>query len=102
MARGSRKTRINLSVDPQIHKAAMQRFAALGMSASGFVESQLAFFLQVTEPIVPLLEAENSELTPEIRAAARSFFTRSAALAAQGTSTITDLHAKFQESDTDK
>jgi hypothetical protein len=102
MAKQGNKARLNITVDPHIYEAARRRFPALGLSMSAFVESQLALFLQATEPMAEILESGTSMQTTEARTAVRAFFVRSAATVAQGTATVTHLHRDFEESHTDK
>ena len=76
------KTRLNLTIDPEIYRAAKARFAIADMNMSGFVEDQLVLFLQLTEPLVPLFEAvERGDVQPDLRqAAARNLARRSSTL----------------------
>jgi antitoxin component of RelBE/YafQ-DinJ toxin-antitoxin module len=70
-----RKQRINLTVDPDIYRDAKRLFTALDMNMSQFVELNLAQFLQLTRPMIPVLEEiERGNQDPaELKTALRAF-----------------------------
>lgn len=69
------KARANLTVDPDIYRESMRVFATLDMSMSGFLEQQLALFLQMIAPLRPVMEqVELGKVDPaELKAAMRAF-----------------------------
>lgn len=73
------KTRLNLTIDPDIHREARRVFGAMDMNMSAFVEIQLARFLQTVQPLMPLLdEVERGERDPaDAKAAMRIWFAHS-------------------------
>jgi hypothetical protein len=77
-----RKQRINLTVDPDIYREAVRRFKIMDSSISAFLEQNLALFIQMTEPLVPLIEqAESGEVDPaQMKSAMRSFLMHSTAV----------------------
>lgn len=89
MAQKRIKARINLTIDPAIYQAAVRRFQILDMSVSAFTEAQMALFLQMTEPLAPLIEAvDRGEADPAVlKAAVRAHFARSTVEAGEVTIT---------------
>lgn len=73
---GRRKKTVTFTVDADIHQEAMRRFRAMDMTLSGFIEQNLAQFLQGTESLLPLIDAVERGEQPSpasVKAAARSF-----------------------------
>jgi antitoxin component of RelBE/YafQ-DinJ toxin-antitoxin module len=99
-----KKARLNLTIDPEIYQAARERFPSLGMSMSGFVEMQLALFLQFTEPVKEILESP--DVTPvKVKTAVRSFFNRTSVYVTEGAALIARMqldHEEAPSSDTDE
>jgi hypothetical protein len=99
-----KKARLNLTIDPQIYQAARERFPSLGMSMSGFVEMQLALFLQFTEPVKEILQSPDA--TPaEVKTAVRSFFNSSSVYVTEGSALIARMQRDHEETpltDTDE
>ncbi len=52
----SNKARLNLTIDPAVYRQARRAFDLMEMNMSGFVEMQLALFLQGIKPFEPLME----------------------------------------------
>jgi len=75
----TRKSRLNLTIDPDIYRESRRLFNVLDLNMSGFVEMQLAAFLQLTRPLIPVLEAvEAGTVDPaELKVAMRSFMANS-------------------------
>jgi hypothetical protein len=60
-----RKARLNLTIDPDIYRSSRRVFNALDMNMSGFIEQQLATFLQFAAPLEVLLkQTEGGEIDP--------------------------------------
>lgn len=76
------RRRINLTVDNDIHREAMRRFRAMDSSMSAFVEQNLALFIQMTEPLMPMIEqAESGTVDPvQMKTAMRAFLMHSTAV----------------------
>lgn len=70
-----KKERLNVTVDPDIARSARRVFKLLDMNMSGFVEQNLAMFLQVITPFEPVMEqVERGEVDPAtLKAAMRAF-----------------------------
>jgi len=70
-----KKERLNVTVDPDIARSARRAFRLLDMNMSGFVEQNLAMFLQVIEPFEPVMdEIERGTADPAtLKAAMRAF-----------------------------
>jgi hypothetical protein len=70
-----RKARLNLTIDPDIHRDARRVFSALDMNMSGFIEGQLVTFLQMFRPFESLLDqVEAGTVDPAaLKVAMRSF-----------------------------
>jgi hypothetical protein len=99
-----KKARLNLTIDPEIYRAARLRFPALGMNMSGFVEQQLAVFLQITEPMKEILTSPDVPPS-EVKAAVRSFFHGGSVYVTESSALIARLHRDSEQdflSDTDK
>lgn len=77
-----KKQRINLTVDPDIYRESVRRFTLMDASMSAFLEQNLAMFIQMTEPLVPLLEqVESGEADPvQMKSAMRAFLLNSTAV----------------------
>jgi antitoxin component of RelBE/YafQ-DinJ toxin-antitoxin module len=73
------KARLNLTIDPDIHRQARRVFDAMEMNMSAFVEIQLAKFLQTVQPLTPLLEqvAAGERDAADAKAAIRIWFAHS-------------------------
>lgn len=71
----STKARLNLTIDPDIYRASRRVFNVLDMNMSGFVEMQLAAFLQVIKPFEAVMEqVEAGNVDPAaLKAAMRAF-----------------------------
>ncbi len=82
MPRLGKKTRLNLTIDPDIHREAREVFGAMDLNMSSFVEMQLAQFLQMVRPLLPMMEGiQNGNQSPsEIKAAMRVFMAQSQAM----------------------
>jgi len=82
MSQAGTKTRVNISVDTDMHREAKRRFPVLDLTFSGWVEDQLALFLQATDGMVPYLEAiEAGEADPaQVKAFLRSFLATSTSM----------------------
>lgn len=77
-----RKERMNVTVDPDIARAARRAFKLLDMNMSGFFEQNLAMFLQVIKPFEPVMDqVERGEVDPAtLKAAMRAFQSSSAGM----------------------
>lgn len=75
----TRKSRLNLTIDPDIYRESRRLFNVLDLNMSGFIETQLAAFLQLTRPLLPLLDAvEDGSADPaEVKLAMRAFMANS-------------------------
>ena len=73
------KSRLNLTIDPDIYREARRIFRATDMNMSTFMEIQLAKFLQTIQPLMPLLEqVERGERdAADAKAAIRIWFAHS-------------------------
>lgn len=71
----TRKARLNLTIDPDIYRASRRVFNVMDMNMSGFIETQLALFLQMMQPFESLIEqAEAGEVDPaSVKSALRAF-----------------------------
>lgn len=78
----TRKKRVNFTVDPDLYREAARRFKLMDSSMSAFVEQNLAMFVQLTEPLSPLLDdVEAGTADPaQVKAAMRAFLLHSTAL----------------------
>lgn len=95
----TKKARLNLTIDPDIYRAARRRFNVMDLNMSAFIEQQLATFLQLTEPFAPLLDdVEAGKVDPAaLKSAVRSFNATGMTLIGEHLATFGQLQQEIQE-----
>jgi hypothetical protein len=103
-----RKARLNLTIDPDIYRSSRRVFNVLDMNMSGFIEQQLATFLQFAGPLEALLkQVEAGDVDP----AAYKIAMRALTVSATGLvgeqlvefgKVASELTKSIEEMDTDK
>ncbi len=69
------RKQVTISIDEAMHRAMRDRLRSLGMTFSGFIETQVASFLAMTDPLQELMDLP-SDVSPapaQVKAAVRAF-----------------------------
>jgi hypothetical protein len=99
MGSPSKKARLNLTMDHDLYREAKRVFPVLGLNMSAFVEMNLAQFLQLTRPLLPLLDAvEAGEVDPAaLKVAMRGFMSNSQVVLGEQLQTFGEVSGEMAE-----